>query len=138
MKKILWPGLLAGLVMLIVAMILSSIFNYIWPSLAAEYANTDIFRAWGDWRMSYMFFAYYFVLGLILAWAWDKVKGLVKGTCCKRSFSFGLGIWLVLAVPGMWMSYSSFQLSLAIIVSWLVMNLINYTIAGMIFGKLNK
>jgi len=138
MKKVIGPGLLAGLVMLIVAMILNYIFGAIWPSLAAEYANTDIFRAWEDWRMTYLFFAYYFVAGLVLAWAWSKTKKLFKGKCCQRGMHFGIAMWIVMAIPGMWMSYASFQLSLAIIVSWLVMNLINYMIAGAIFAKMNK
>ncbi|MFH1315837.1 MAG: hypothetical protein ABIH67_05600 [Candidatus Uhrbacteria bacterium] len=138
MKKIILPGLLAGLVMLIVAMILSYIFGTIWPSIATEYANTDIFRAWEDWRMTYLFLAYYFVLGIILAWVWSKIKQMFKGACCQRAFYFGLSVWLVLAIPGMWMSYSSFQLSLGIIVSWLVMNLVNCVVAGAIFAKLNK
>ena len=137
MKKIIGHGLLAGLVMLIVAMILSYAFNAIWPSLAAEYAKTDIFRPWDDPIMS-LFFAYYFVLGIIFAWVWSKTKQLFKGKCCHRALHFGLAMWLVLSIPGMWMSYASFQLSLGIILSWLVMNLINYVIVGLLFAKLNK
>ena len=137
MKKIVWPGLLAGLVMLIVGMAISNLCSYLWPSLAAEYANTEIFRAWDDPLMS-LFFAYYFVLGLILSWAWNKSKELFKGSVWQRGKCFGLSMFLLLTIPGMWMSYSGFQLSLEIILSWTVGGLVYLVLAGTIFARFNK
>lgn len=137
MKKVIWPGLLAGLVMLVVGMLLSSLCHYLWPSLATEIANTEIFRAWEDPIMS-LFYAYYFVLGLILAWAWDKAKDLFRGSVWQRGKNFGLAMFLLLTVPGMWMSYAGFQLSLEMILSWTFAALVYLILTGMIFAKMNK
>ena len=136
MKKILLPGLLAGVVTLVASMALSFLFMK-FPSVAADYANTNLIRPWKDPLMS-LFLVYPFVLGIILAWAWNRSKSLFQGTTVSRGIKFGLSIWLIASVPGMLISYSCFPLSLLTIISWLTDGLVNGSIAGMIFAKLNK
>ncbi|MBI5413285.1 hypothetical protein HZA42_02985 [Candidatus Peregrinibacteria bacterium] len=136
MKKILLPGLLAGIATLASGMALSFLFMK-FPSIAADYANANLIRPWKDPLMS-LFFLYPFVQGIILAWAWNKSKSLFQGTTVNRGLKFGLSIWLIASVPGMLISYSSFPLSLLTIVSWLTDGLVNGFIAGMIFAKMNK
>ena len=140
MKKIIISGLIAGIIMLIVGMALNYVFEVIlFPSLAHEYANVNgFFRPWSDPLMS-IYFIYPFIFGVILAWTWNKVKSLfVSPVYWKNGVYFGLSIWFISSIPGMIMTYSSFNVSLTMIFSWLISGLINAIIAGLIFAKMNK
>ena len=138
MKKIVLTGILAGLAMLIVAILVSQLFNLAFPSLQAEYENANLFRPWSDPKMS-IFFAYPFVLGIALAWLWNKIKSIFKEkSLWKRGFSFGLMYWIIASIPGMIITYSSFKLSLLIVLSWTIMGFIEAVCAGLICAAMNK
>lgn len=138
MKKIFLPGLVAGIAVLAVGMLLNQIENYLFPSLTVEYVNPALFRPWSDPLMS-LYFLHPFLLGFILAWVWNKVKTLfVSGSVWRKGFRFGLSVWVVSSVPGMFISYSSFQVSLAMTISWLVSGLVSTIVAGWIFAKMNR
>ena len=137
MKKVVKPGILAGVLMLVAGMGLSYLLNFIFPSLAVEYENANLFRPWSDPLMS-IYFAYPFVLGLVLAWAWEKTKKLFKGDDNKRGVDFGLSVWLITSVPGMIITYSSFQVSLLIVLTWTLSSLVNAILAGLVFARVVK
>ena len=137
MKKIVLPGVLAGILMAIVGMGIGYIFNAIFPSLMAEYSNTAVFRAMEDPLMS-LFFIYPFILGIALAWIWDKTKGLFKGSFWERGAMFGLAFFIAGSIPGMIITYSSFQVSLLITSTWTLNGLTNGLITGWICAKMNK
>jgi hypothetical protein len=136
MKRIVLPGLLAGVIMLVIGLIISNLFMLI-PIVNADYYS-GVMRSWSDPIMT-LFFLYPFVLGVVLAFAWDKVKNIIRG---KGSFikglKFGLGYLIIATIPGMLISYSSFNLSLLTIVSWTISGFVNAAVAGMIFAKINK
>ena len=78
------------------------------------------------------------ILGLVLAWIWDKVKGVVKGaTAAQKAWNFGLVYW-VLAIPGMVMSWASFPISLTMVFTWWVSILAQAFVGAWILAKLNK
>jgi hypothetical protein len=138
MKKVFLPGLVAGIAMLAVSMILTQLENIFLPSIAAEYGNIAMFRPWSDPLMSLMF-VYPFLLGFILAWVWNRAKPLfVSGSVWQKGARFGLFFWLVSSIPGMFISYSSFQVSFTMILVWLAGGLINGVVSGWIFAKMNK
>ncbi|MBU0590713.1 hypothetical protein KKF81_01320 [Candidatus Micrarchaeota archaeon] len=138
MKKILISGIVAGIVMFIVSMIFSMLSGAILPSLTVEYENSALFRPWSDPLMS-LFFLYPFLLGLVLAWAWDKTKGLVPGRAFwEKGALFGAAFILISIIPGMFMSYSSFQVSFAMVLSWTISSLLQVVCAGMVFAKMNE
>jgi len=136
MKKILGLGLLVGLINLILGLALSQFSYFVWPSLNAEYQNPALFRSWSDPLMS-IYFVCPFLVGLILAWLWEKTKGLFKGSYFRRGFSFGLIYWLI-SIPGMVISYSSFPISIAMVFSWTLSGLIQYLVGGFILAKGNR
>ncbi len=138
MKKIILPGILAGIIMLVASMALGYVFQVIlFPHLAQEYVN-GIFRSWSDPLMS-IYFVYPFILGIILAWAWNMLKPiLVQKRKWERGICFGFGIWLVSSIPGMIMAYSSFKISLIMTLTWLITGLVDAIIAGIVFSKMNK
>jgi hypothetical protein len=79
-----------------------------------------------------------FIVGIILAWVWDRVKGVVGGTgWAGRGLKFGLAYWVV-TIPGMLISYSSFQISVAMVAIWTVTILVQALCAGMVFARMNK
>jgi len=137
MKKIIFTGLLAGVLLLAICVILMPLWHYVFPNISAEYANPGLFRPWSDPLMS-LYFVYPFVLALPLAWLWDKVKGAFHGSVWKRGAYFGLMLWVVMSIPGMWMSYSSFPVSFTMVLSWAIGDLINMLVAGLVFARFNK
>lgn len=137
MKKIIFPGLLAGLAMLLVSMASMPFWNAVFPTLQKEYMNPSVFRPWSDPLMSVMFL-HPVVLGFILAWIWDNVHGAIKAKGYQKGLWFGFAFWMASSVPGMLISYSSFIISFAMIISWTLTGLVQVLCAGLIFNKLNK
>ena len=136
MKKIIWPGIVSGIVMLVLGLAISYLFM-IFPSVAADYSNTGIMRPWSDPLMS-LFFVSPFILGIGLAWIWNRSKTLFNGTIWRRGANFGLIYFVIATIPGMIMSYSSFPLSFLTILSWTISGLVNGIIAGWILAKMNN
>lgn len=137
MKKIIFYGLLAGLAMLIANFILSAILNYLFTALSSEYNNTNLFRPWSD-PLMFLFFAHPFVLGVIWAWVWSKTKALFTSEKdYENGLNFGFVFWLV-SLPGMLISYSCFQISLTMALSWTLGILVQALIAGFVFSKAIK
>jgi len=137
MKKIILFGLLAGLIMLAAGMLLSTVFHILAPTLKEEYENVNLFRPWDDPLMLLMF-VQPFVTGIILAWVWQKTKGLFVGTnVLKSGLCFGLIYWIT-TLPGMIISYGTFPLSMLMVASWIAGNLISAIFAGMLLSKTIK
>jgi hypothetical protein len=137
MKKIIWPGILAGIAILILNMAIGYLFMIL-PSVAADYKNASIMRQWQDPLMLLFFFVYPFILGIALSWVWDKSKGLFKGSAWKRATNFGWTYFVIATIPGMLASYSSFPLSIFTVLSWTVGGLISAIASGYIFARMNN
>jgi len=135
-KKVIVSGLLSGLIIFIASMLTSKIFGVIFPFLNAEYTNESIFRPWSD-PLMLLYFAYPFLLGIILAWFWQKTKSIF-GENIKGGINFGVVYWAITSIPGMFITYSSFQVSLLLVISWSVAGLIGAVLAGIVFVKLDK
>jgi hypothetical protein len=92
MKKIIWPGFVAGIVILILSMSISYLFMAI-PSVKADYYNPAIMRQMQDPVMT-LFFLYPFIAGIIYSWAWDKSKTLFAGSLWRRGAVLDLPFFL--------------------------------------------
>lgn len=138
LRNILIPGLVVGVATLVASIGFNFLSNALFPDLAAEYIDSGIFRPWSDPVMQ-MFFAYPFILGLILAFAWARLKSQVKGeSVFSRGLNFGLSYFLVATIPGMFITYTSFQVSLGLVLSWTASGLIEGIVAGWVLAQLNK
>lgn len=135
-SKILWPGIIIGVVSLIIGFILTYIFMLI-PTYAADMNNASLIRSMQDPLMM-VFFLYPFIIGFVYAWAWNKSKSLFKGDSCQRGIKFALSIFLIATIPGMFISYTSMPIALITILIWTLSGLINALIAGCILAKVNK
>ena len=132
MKKFVLRALLVGLVILVVSLLLSAIFNMVFPTLAAEYANDNLFRLWSD-PMMLLYFIYPFVLSFPLVWLWEKTSKV-----WKSATEYMFAIWLVASIPGMLMSISSFQISLLMVTEWTLSGLIGLLCSGFVLEKFSK
>ena len=137
-KKIILTGLVAGLAMLAVSAGLSFLINLALPGLMSEYANTALFRSWDDPIMS-IYFAYPFVMGLALAWFWNKVKDSFSGKgVWGRGIHYGFAYWIIASIPGMVVTYSSFQVTLPMVLSWTVIGLVQVVVGGLVCAGMNR
>jgi hypothetical protein len=121
-------GLIAGVVLLIVGFGLNWLLGLIFPALMSEYQNTAIFRPWNDPLMM-AYFGYPFILGVASAFLWDKIKA-------KDPLEFAKFYFIIATIPGMFISYTTFQVSFLMIVSWTVVGFLEAYIAGVIFTKI--
>jgi hypothetical protein len=136
-KKILVPGLAAGIVMLITFFAVGWVFNLIFPGLQNEY-YTPVFRPMSDPLMMYMYI-HPFVTGIMMALVYSNVKKLVKGKdWMQKGMKFGFYWWIIVGIPGMLMSLSSFQISTAMVLSWTVTGLFQLMFGGKILAKMIK
>ena len=136
MKKVILTGLLTGLILFLASMVVGGIFKVIFPAISVEYLNTNLFRPYSD-PLMLVFFAHPFLLGLLLAWFWQKTKSIF-GQNIKGGVMFGITYWVISTIPGMFATYTSMPYSLAIVLSWLVSGLVEAILAGIIFQKLLK
>ena len=135
-KKIILPGLSVGLINFIASMLISKIFGVVFLSISAEYQNTNLFRPWSD-PLMLLFFIYPFLLGIILAWFWNKTK-TIFGENIVGGIKFGINYWIITTIPGMFITYSSMPYSLLMVISWTISGLITALLAGIILVKLNN
>jgi len=135
MKQILVPGLVAGVILVIVSFVLSMTYTAVFPQIMTEYVN-GMFRPWTDPLMM-AFYAYPIVLGIALAWVWGKTKKLIKGTMIQRGVMFGLAYFVVVGIPGMFATYTTFDMSLLMVSTWAFSGLVNEIVAGIIFARMN-
>jgi hypothetical protein len=136
MKRVLLPGVVIGVLVLVAGMILSYVFMFV-PSVASDYSNTDIMRSWADPLMM-LFLLYPFILGMILSWTWDRAKILFHGSRNEKAMNFGLALFLIVTVPGMFITYTSLPYSFMTVFSWTVGGLVNALIAGFVLVKMNE
>jgi hypothetical protein len=137
MKKIVVPGLIAGLLMMITAIVVGFVFNFMFPSLKVEYENAVMFRPWDD-PVMYAWFVQPFFLAFVLAWVWGKIESLFEGSLAKRVFYFAFIYWMVAIIPGMLMSISSFKISVLMTFTWTLSSLIQALVAAWVIVRMNK
>ena len=137
LKRIVVPGIVTGLAMLLAGMALSRGFMAMIPELQTEYENTSLFRSSSD-PMMMIYFVQPFITGLILAWIWDRTKTLFSsGTAAGKGARFGAVYW-IFSLGGMVISYSSFPISLSMIATWYLSILFQGLLAGILLAKLNS
>lgn len=137
MNLILKRGLIAGVVNLIVGFGLNYLIGFVLPVIAKEYQNPAIFRPWTDPLMM-IYFAYPFIFGLVSAYFWGIIEGRFKGDEVSKATQFAKLYFLIATIPGMFITYTSFQVSALMVVVWAITGFIEAFIAGYIFAKVKK
>ncbi|MFH1786833.1 MAG: hypothetical protein ABH829_04250 [archaeon] len=136
-RSIIISALGALVVGLVVFFALQPVFKIVAPGVMAEYGAAGIFRPWSDPWMSYVF-VHPFFAGLFMAVVYNFVKDSIKAdTLCKKGTHFGLLVFL-LGIPGMLMSYSTFLISGAMVVTWTVQAFLQTVLIGIVIAKVFK
>lgn len=128
-------GLIAGFVNLILGLIINWIITAGFPQVAKEYQNTEIFRSFSDPLMM-IFFAYPFILGIVAAYFWNLIKEKLPKDQNAKVFAFAKIYFIIATIPGMFISYTSFQLSLTMILVWTITGYLEALAAGWIFARI--
>ena len=133
--KIILTGLVAGFVALIAGLAVNAIFQSVFPRIAYEYAFELVYRPFTNPLMLYIFM-HPFVMSLLLAWAYPRVLVATRRETLRRGASYGLFIFGIMAIPGMVMTYSTFQMSLPMLLSWTAMAFVQLVAGGMVIAKM--
>ena len=129
-------GLVAGLVMLLVSLIVTMAINMVFPQIAQEYA-TQMYRAWTD-PLMLIFFLHPFILGLVISWIWEKTSLIMKGDDLTKAVNFTFAYMVVAQIPGMFITFTSMNVSLLMIMGWIMTNLIQVLFGSIIISKMNR
>ena len=130
MNLILKRGLMAGLVNLLVGVGLNMFVQMLLPAIAGEYKNTGIFRSWTDPLMM-LFFVYPFIVGVASAYLWEKLGK-------PEPAEFAKLYYIIATIPGMFITYTSFKISLAMVLLWTITGYIEALIAAYVFVRIKK
>lgn len=134
MKKMLFTGVIAGIVLFIVSYCSLYLAIKFFPGFFADYVN-PLFSS--DERRYILFYAHAFVIALALSWFWERFKGLFHGPSLLRGLEFGLVYAVVALLPVMWITFSAMDVTISMVLSWFLYGLIQAMIAGVIFAKIN-
>lgn len=134
MKKVLLSGIVAGSLLFVLGY--GSLFLAIkfFPSLFTAYSN-PLFNS--DGSRDILFYLHAFVLSLALAWFWERFKGMFKGNFIVRGFEFGFVYAIVALIPVMWITFSALDVTVTMVLSWLLYGFFQAIVAGIVFAKMN-
>ncbi len=134
MKKILIPGILTGIFLLISSFLALFLTVKLFPSLAWEYFgptfNTDGSR-------DFLFFIHPFILGLALAWFWNRVKEIFTGNSIAKAIEFSIIYAAIATIPTMWITFSAINISLEMVLTWILYGFFQAIVAGLLLSRLN-
>lgn len=134
MKKIMVPGIVAGIILLVVSVLMIKVAIMMFPQTFEEYYN-DTFNSNGE--RDIFFYIHPFVLTIALAWFWHRFKGMFKGNFLFRGLELGVVFAVVAILPVMWITYSAISVSFIVVGTWFLYGLMQACVAGMVFAKLN-
>ncbi|MCL4415236.1 MAG: hypothetical protein M1365_00825 [Actinobacteria bacterium] len=130
-------GFIAGIAVLILALLSNFFVSILVPTVAREYQNPNIFRPWQDPLMM-AFFAYPFILGLVAAYLWSLLKEHLKGNALIKAFQFAKIYFIIATIPGMFITFTTFKLSYAIVLVWAISGLLEAFVVGLVLAKVVK
>lgn len=134
MKKIIFPGLIVGAVLFILSYGSLYLGIRFFPNLFVDY-NSPLFNSEG--YRDLLFYSHPFVISFALSWFWDRFKGLFQGFFMLRGLEFGSVYALVALLPVMWITFSAMDVTVYMVLSWLLYGFVQAVIAGILFAKFN-
>jgi hypothetical protein len=134
MKKMLFSGLIAGIILFIISYGGLFLAVKFFPSLFVEY-NNPLFNS--DGSRDVLFYLHAFIISIALSWFWERFKGLFKGNFFIRGLEFGVVYTIVSLVPVMWITFSAMDITVTMVSSWLIYGFVQAFVAGLIFSKIN-
>ncbi len=134
MKRVLTSGLLAGCILFIISYGGLYLGIRFFPQLFVEY-NNPLFNS--DGSRDVLFYSHAFVISMALSWFWQRFKGLFKGSFILRGLEFGAVYSLVALLPVMWITFSSLDITVIMVLCWFAYGMLQAIIAGLVFAICN-
>lgn len=134
MKKTLYSGLIAGIVLFVLSYGGLYLAVQFIPELFIEY-NHPLFNS--DGSRDTLFYLHAFIISFALAWFWERFKGLFEGPFILRGLEFGFVYAIVSLLPVMWITFSALDITVWMVLSWFVYGFMQALVAGLLFARLN-
>lgn len=133
-RRILIPGITAGVVLFGLSYLILYVTIYLMPGLVETYYNPVY---WPGNERALLFFAHPFVLSLPLAWFWDRFKPQLSEPWLVRGLQFGLVYALIATLPSMWITFSAIDVPLTMVLTWFAYGLMQALVCGIIMARMN-
>ena len=134
MKKVIFSVIISGCILLVLSVVLFYASFYLFPSVTQEYLSS-VFRNAGS--LDWLYYTHPFILSIGLKWFWERYKTLFKGSIIIRAIEVALVYSIVALIPVLWLTFSAIDVSLSMVLLWLLYGLIQAFVAGLVFAKLN-
>lgn len=123
-------GLIAGLANLVVGFGYNFLLGILLPNIAKEYELSGIFRPWSDPLMMAFYLAP-LISGIAIAYLWQKLDK-------PKPVDLANIYLLIVTLPGMFITYTSFNVSFAMVLTWIISGYLQVLVAGFVFTKLKN
>jgi hypothetical protein len=133
-KKVVLSILLSGIVLLLLSAAMFYAGARFFPAVTQEYLSS-VFRTAG--KTDWMFYTHPFIVSIALKWFWERYKAIFKGSLLLRALEVALVYGIVALLPVLWLTFTTIDVSLAMVATWLLYGLVQAFTAGIIFAKLN-
>jgi hypothetical protein len=123
--------LLAGATVLIVSVgLLYGLISF-FPVLIEEYYS-PVFRS-NSFNTDWLFYLHPFVLSAAILWFWNRSKELIVETGVTKALKVSLTYGLVAMAPVLLLTFSAIDISVFMVVTWLVYGILQALLACMVF-----
>lgn len=128
--------LIAGTAILVAGLGLQMFFGLLFPAVSAEYQNSGVFRPWSDPLMT-VYFVYPIIFAITAGYLWKRIREQLSGSPKEQAGQFAKLYFIIATIPGMFISYTSMQISLMTILTWTLTGYVQAWVAGWVFAKRN-
>lgn len=135
MKNFILPAITAGVALLAFSFTALFLIIRFLPTGVSDQFYNPVF--WPGEDRAMLYYIHPFILAFALSWFWDRFKSLFNGGLLVRGIEFGLVYALIATLPSMWITFSALNVTIAMVGMWFIYGMIQATIAGIIFAKLN-
>lgn len=125
---------ITSLVLFVLSIVLFYASAWLFPLTTQEYLSS-VFRSAG--KTDWMYYCHPIIVSIALKWFWERYKSLFKGGLLLRALEVSLVYGVVALLPVLWLSFSTIELSLTMVITWMLYGLIQAFTAGLMFAWLN-
>lgn len=135
-KGFLLGGLAAGIAIFVVNMLFGMFWEFIFPGFNAMMLALPGMRAITD-PVMVLYFLHPFVVGFAMSLFYQHFKAALKGTRFHRGLKYGFMVWVLAAIPSIFMVYSSMNYPTNVVIMWATGPLLYYPLAGIVIARLS-
>lgn len=134
MKKLILSILVSTILLLILGFAMLYFSIAFFPKLTSEYIS-PVFRSAG--RVDWMYFVHPLIVSVALKWFWERYKNILIGNILMKALEVALVYCVVALIPVLWITFSVIDISLNMVLTWVLYGFIQSFAAGLVFAKLN-